>query len=110
MGRYKSTDSLSMETLREILATFIFTIGIYFVFVIFAGFQWINLIGCIICFIAAYYIWPSKTRGHRVQDNAFLDILEFIIELPVDFFLWIIRFFGHFFSKKDGGFDLDIDL
>lgn len=99
-----------METLREILATFIFTIGIYFIFVISEGFQWINLIGCIICFVSAYYIWPSKTRGHRVQDNAFLDILEFIIEIPVELFLLIIRSFGRVFSKKDGGFDLDIDL
>ncbi len=96
-----------METLREILATFIFTIGIYFIFVIVAGFQWINLIGCIICFVSAYFIWPSKTRA---QDNAFLDILEFIIELPVELFLWIIRLFGRAFSKKDGGLDLDIDL
>jgi len=99
-----------METLREILATFIFTIGTYFIFVMVSEFQWINLIGCIICFVSAYFIWPSKTRGHRVQDNAFLDILEFIIELPVEMFFWIVRLFSRAFSKKDGGIDLDIDL
>ena len=97
-----------METLREFLATFIFTLGVYFIFVMFGGFQWYFLLGCIICFVLAYFVWPSKTRGQRVQDNLFLDILELIIELPVEMFLWFIRLFGRLFSKKDGGFDLDL--
>ena len=99
-----------METLRAILATFIFVLGIYFLFVYIDDLLWPNLLGFIICFLLAYFIWPSKARGQRVQDNAFLDILEFIIELPVELFLWLIRLFGRLFSKKDGGLDLDIDL
>ena len=99
-----------METLREFIATFIFTVGSYFIFSIIGGFHLGSLLVGITCFVFAYFIWPSKTRGQRIEDNVFLDILEFVIELPVELFLWIIRFIGRIFTKKDGGFDLDIDL
>jgi hypothetical protein len=99
-----------METLREIIAASIFIIGTYFLLSMIGGFQWDSLLGCIICFILAYFIWPSKTRGQRVQDNAFLDTVEFIIEVPVELFLWLIRLFCRPFNKSDGDFDIDIDL
>ena len=109
-GFYQLIDKLSMETLREIIASSIFVMGTYFIFSMIGGFQWDSLLGCFICFIMAYFIWPSKTRGQRVQDNAFLDTVEFIIEAPVELFLWIIRLFGRLFTKSDGDFDIDIDL
>lgn len=99
-----------METLRALSAIVIFISGLILTFSLVNEFQWDNLLGSAVCFVVAYFIWPSKKRGHREQDNAFLDILELVIELPIEIFIWFLRLLGRIFRNKDGGFDVDIDL
>ena len=59
-----------------------------------------------LCFALAYLIWPSKKKSQRRDDNAFADIVEFIIELPGEIFLWFFRVVGRLFKHGDG-VDLD---
>lgn len=99
-----------METLRELIATLIFIAGTILIFSVFGEFHWVTFGGGFTCFIVAYFIWPSKKRGQRERENFFLDILEFVIELPIELLMWVFRFFGRMFRSKDGGFDVDIDL
>ncbi len=99
-----------METLRELIATLIFIIGALLFFSIFGEFLWANFFAGITCFLIAYFIWPSKKRGHREQDNSFIDILELVIEFPVEVIMWVFRLFTRVFRSKDGSLDIDIDL
>jgi hypothetical protein len=99
-----------METLRELIATLIFIAGSVFIVVTFNEFTWESFLGGIICYVIAYFIWPSKKRGQRDKESPLLDILEFVIELPVEFFMWILRLFSRIFRNKNGDFDVDIDL
>ena len=99
-----------MEALREFVATLIFIAGLVLIFSIFGEFHWGNLLGGVACFVIAYVVWPSRKQGHREQENFLLDILEFVIELPVEIFMWLFRLLGRIFRNKDGSFDVDIDL
>jgi len=99
-----------METLREFIATVIFIAGIVLIAAVIGDFYWGSLFGSITCFITAYFVWPSKQRGQRVQENSFLDIMELVIEFPVEMILWIFRLLGRMLRSKDGGFDADIDF
>ena len=99
-----------MEALRELMATLIFIAGSVFTLVFFNEFIWTSFFGGMICYVIAYFMWPSKKRGQREKESPFLDILEFVIELPVEIFMWILRFFSRVFRNKNGDFDVDIDL
>ena len=100
-----------MEALKELLATLSFIIGMVLLLSVgFSGFNWFELFFCITCLGLAYFIWPSKKRGQRESDNLFLDILEIIIELPVDIFTWLLRLLSRIFRNKDGSVDIDIDF
>ena len=66
------------------------------------------LITALSCYVIAYILWPSKKRGYREETNAFLNILEFIIEFPIEIFMWLCRLFGRIFRNKDGGVDIDL--
>ncbi|MCP5206976.1 MAG: hypothetical protein H7A01_07225 [Hahellaceae bacterium] len=98
-----------MIALRECLSTLIFIVGIFAtVSLISESFSWGLLLGAMFCFVIAYLMWPSKKRGQRETEHWFLDIAEFVIELPVEIMLRILRFIGQLFKSKDGGFDLDL--
>ncbi len=97
-----------MEMLREFTATLIFIVGVTLVVSLIGVFDWGDLIAAIGCFVAAYFIWPSKRHGYREQDNRFLDMLEIIIELPIDILVWIVRFVIRIFRSNDGGIDIDL--
>jgi len=99
-----------METVRELLAVIIFIVGAVLIISIFGEMHWESLLGGITCFVIAYFVWPSRKRGHREQESSFLDILEFVIELPVEIFIWMVRLLGRIFRNKDGGIDVDINL
>jgi len=100
-----------MEALKAVLATLCYFIGgVYLTSIISGVFSWFEFIGGIICFVLAYYTWPSKKRGHRHFDNNLLDILEIVIELPFELLGWFFKFIGRLFRGKDGGVDLDIDF
>jgi hypothetical protein len=97
-----------MTIIRAITATIIFLLGIFFLVKLFtAPFSWINLIIALICFALAYFIWPSKKQGQRHEDNWVLDVMEILIELPVEIIFWVFRMIGHLFRKSDG---IDIDF
>jgi len=70
------------------------------------GFSLEVLVLGFLCFALAYLIWPSKKKNQRRDDNAFADIMEFIIELPGEMFFWFFRFIGRLFKHGDG-VDLD---
>jgi hypothetical protein len=97
-----------MNVLREILALAVFLFGCYLIVILFkGGFDWLNLVAAIGCFVGAYVVWPSKKRGQREEDSVVLDILEIFIELPVEMVLWIFRFFWRTLRNSDGGINID---
>lgn len=98
-----------MNLLREIIATAIFIIAILLIVKLAAqGFDVGTLIAMIGCFLVAYFVWPSKRKGQRRDDNSWLDILEFIIELPTDLLFKLLRAIGRLFKGNDNGFDIDL--
>ena len=100
-----------MYLLREILSVLFFIAGIALLVQISGiGLQWWFLAGGLACFVTAYIVWPSKKRGTRETGHWLLDIVEVIIELPVETFLWLFRFLGRFFRSKDSGLDIDLDF
>ncbi len=97
-----------MIIIRAITATIIFLLGIFFLVKLFtAPFELINLIIALVCFALAYFIWPSKKQGQRYEDNWFLDVMEILIEFPIEAVFWIFRMIGNLFRKGDG---IDIDF
>jgi hypothetical protein len=97
-----------MNMIRGFIAVLIFAFGAYLTAKLFISeFLWLTLIYSVICFIAAYYIWPSKNRGKRNNESGFLDILEMIIEFPFDAMLGILRFLGRLIGGKGEGIDID---
>lgn len=57
-------------------------------------------------YVLAYVVWPSKRSGQRQESNLLLDVLEVIVELPVEAFLWVFRLLGRLVAR-DGGVDID---
>jgi len=97
-----------MIIFRATTATIIFILGIIFLVKLFtAPFALINVIIALVCFAIAYFIWPSKKQGQRHEDSWFLDVMEMLIELPVEIIFWIFRMLGHLFRRGDG---IDIDF
>lgn len=97
-----------MIVLREVLAAIIFVVGVVFLFDIFSvGFSWEALLLSLFCFFIAYVIWPSKKKGQRQDDYGFLDVLEFVIEIPFEILKWFFRLLGRIFSGKGDGVDID---
>ena len=58
-----------------------------------------------LCFGLAYWLWPSRRRGQRQEEHSWLDLLEILIELPVNLLFWLLRQLARPFRD---GVDLDI--
>jgi hypothetical protein len=100
-----------MEVLKEVLATLVFILGLVLLAAIdFEMINWFEIIGAIVCLGLAYLLWPSKNRGQRESNNMLLDVIEFLIELPVDIVSWLFKLLSKLFRNKEGGADLDIDF
>ncbi len=98
-----------MNLLRELLSISVFTVAVMLVInVIIHGVDTGHILVAITGFFVAYILWPSKRKGQRRDDNTFLDIIEFIIEFPVDFFLWVFRFITRLFRSNNSGLDIDL--
>jgi len=98
-----------MNTLREVIAMVVFTIAVVLLSnLTLKGFDGSLMAATIVCFISAYIIWPSKRKGARRDDSHFLDIIEFVIELPVDLFLWLFRLTTRIFRSNDSRLDIDL--
>lgn len=90
-----------MEKLRGVVAVVVFIIGICLLIKLCVDpFEWTLLIIAITCLLLAYFIWPSKKNNHR-EDNIYLDVLEIIIELPLEIFIWLFRILVRVFHKAD---------
>lgn len=97
-----------MTVIRATTATIFFILAVLFTIKLFTeSFMWISLIIAAVCFALAYVIWPSKKHGQRHEENWLFDVMEIVIEFPVDIIFWIFRMLGHLFRKGDG---IDIDL
>lgn len=99
-----------MEVIREAIALVFFIFGITLIYLIFDTNQWEYVLGSIFSFATAFLIWPSKKRGQREQENQFLDVLELIIEFPVELIFWLFRILGRIFKGKDSSIDIDLDI
>lgn len=98
-----------MNALREVIAIVAFTIAIVLLSnLALKGFDGSLMAATIVGFIVAYIIWPSKRKGARRDDSNVLDIIEFIIELPVDLFLWLFRLTTRIFRSNDSRLDIDL--
>ncbi len=97
-----------MNTVREFFSVILFAAGVFLLLQILTdGFSWVYVSGSAVCFVLAYLIWPSKKRGQRQESNWFLDILEFVIELPIEIIVNSFRLLARLVKSKDG-FDIDL--
>ena len=97
-----------MIILREIASAIVFIVGVVFLCDLFSsGFSWEALVVSVFCFGIAYILWPSKKRGQRQDDYSFLDVVEFVIEVPVEILKWLFRILGRIFGGKGDGIDID---
>ncbi len=91
-----------MTTLREIVATLLFMLAMALVIQLFASeFAWLSLLGVLLCLALAYACWPSRRRGQRDDASGWIDLLEVVIELPVQLLLWLLRGLGGLFRWLD---------
>lgn len=93
-----------MTIIREITGAILFIIAVGLTIYICTNiFSWAFLIIAIVCYLAAYWIWPSKKDGQREESYLLLDIIEILIDLPFRIILWLLRFL----KNSDGtGVDL----
>jgi hypothetical protein len=88
-----------METLRALLATLVFLVGIAcLVHGLSGGPLWPCLLGMALCFLLAYWLWPRN----RQADSPWFDALKLLVELPVNLLLWLLRQLGRLFRDVDG--------
>jgi membrane protein implicated in regulation of membrane protease activity len=96
-----------MELLRAFLSIACFCLGIYFCIDFFlSNYDWTPLVFAVMAFLLAYFIWPSRRRGKREEEHAWLDFIEIVIELPVEIGLWMFRLFTRLFKDGDASIDL----
>lgn len=98
-----------MDVFRAILSVGLFIGAIYVLSdgVTETPVSWTLVAFSVGCFVAAYAVWPSKKRGHRQNDHPLWDILEFLVELPVEATVWLVRGLARTVTGKGGGVDLD---
>ncbi|MCF6442478.1 hypothetical protein L1077_23905 [Pseudoalteromonas luteoviolacea] len=93
-----------MHNLRALIAITIFLVSTVLIFLtFFMPLPVIYLFYGVVSYSISYVVWPSKRKGKRNGDSQFLDVLEFIIELPAEFVFWIFRLIGRCI---DGIFEL----
>jgi len=97
-----------MIVLREIFSIIVFVVGFIFFGELFINeFSWQSLLVSLFCFGFAYLLWPSRKKGQRQDDHWYLDLIEFVIEVPIELLKWLFRLLGRIFSGKGDGIDLD---
>jgi len=86
------------------IAVILFTIAVSLtIYICLDIFSWSYLALAIICYLAAYWIWPSKKQGQREDNSIWLDIIEFLIEVPFRIIHGIFRLF-----KDNDGPNIDL--
>ena len=90
-----------MEKLSGVIAVVIFIIGICVLLKLCIDpFELTLLVVAISFLLLAYFIWPSKKTNQR-EDNIYWDVIEIIIELPLEIFIWLFRILVRVFRKAD---------
>lgn len=96
-----------MEALRELIALLLFICSTVLLIVLFNNtFDWIQLVIIFSGFLLAYFIWPSKRKNQRKRENALLDILEIIVELPIELLFWPFRVLWRVIRRSDNILDI----
>lgn len=81
-----------MLIFREIGAVAAFVLAVCFLSTaIFDGIDVLSVLVGILGLLVAYFVWPSKRRGHQRNSHWLLDALEVLIELPGELFFWFLR-------------------
>ncbi|ALU42168.1 hypothetical protein [Pseudoalteromonas rubra] len=102
-----------MEQLKVVFALLGFFTGTCLILGVLTGhFHWASLLAGGFLYFISYMLWPSKKRGKRETESETMDVLESIIESPIDVISWLLRGLGRLFrfllsTKGDGG---DIDF
>lgn len=95
-----------MNTLRECGAVLLFLAALASVVHGLSSGPWWPCLGlAALGFALAYWLWPSRRRGQRQDEHYWLDLLEILVELPVNLLLWLLRLLARPF--RDG---IDLDL
>lgn len=93
-----------MTFFRELIAVAVFWLGAAIAATILSAmFNWLAFFGACLCFVLAYFIWPSHKKGQRPKSHFILDAIEFIIEMPVEFLLWILKLLGRLLHNINPG-------
>ena len=101
-----------MEFLRIVVATLFFIAGTFLVVgTLITGVNWQDLLAALLFYLFAYLVWPSKKRGSRETENPMLDMLEYVVEFPIEVIIWFFRLLGRLlsglFGNKSDGIDID---
>lgn len=87
-----------MDVLRMLLAVLALLAGIAaLVQGIVVGPLWAWLLVMALGFLLAYWLWPRR----REVESGWFDVLELLVELPVNALLGLLRLLGRFFRDID---------
>lgn len=87
-----------MDVLRMLLAVLALLAGIAaLVQGIVVGPLWAWLLVMALGFLLAYWLWPR----HREVESGWFDVLELLVELPVNALLGLLLLLGRFFRDID---------
>ncbi|MBF7074564.1 hypothetical protein ISG33_14255 [Glaciecola sp. MH2013] len=96
-----------MIIFRQCLAAIFFLFACFTViFVIRGDLALGHLVSAYAFFLLAYAAWPRKSREQLESDSKVGDILEIIIEFPIELIVYVFRLLRAIFSKSN--IDLDI--
>jgi len=93
-----------VNELRVVLAVLLFFTNCYLIYDLIAnGFEWFLLFIILGLFVLIHYIWPKNYK----EDSSWLELLEFVIDLPFRLIASFFRGLGRLFRSSDG---IDIDI
>lgn len=96
-----------MELLRAFISLIFFVSGVYLLIDgLIPEIDWFLLLMAVGAFLFAYAFWPSRRRGQREEAHNWLDLIEIVIELPIQMVLWAFRLCARLFKDGDAGVDL----
>ncbi len=93
-----------MDVIRVFISVALFSSSSYLAYDLFTnGFNWMVLAVCISGYFLVHYVWPK----HKIEDSAWYEALDLVLELPYRCVAMIIRFLSKLAKNSDGGFGLD---
>ena len=84
-----------VDYIRFTLAVSSFLLACFLVYDLIAnGFDWSVLLGILVCFLAAHYLKPDFKKSNKPDVYDWIDIIDFIIDIPFRFLVYTIRAVG----------------